>query len=89
MFSYDLARDPETAFPNAAFWTHYGEAQAADSFTFRVRMVPHAEFMDPWRSFAPVPKHVLQGVPAAEIRTQPFETTRPLGQWHRSGSSAT
>ncbi|CAN5183422.1 peptide-binding protein [soil metagenome] len=78
-FSYDLARDPNTAFPNTAFWTHYGEAEAVDSFTFRVRMRPHADFLDPWRSFAPVPKHVLEGVPAAELKNHPFSTSQPLG----------
>ena len=78
-FSYDLARDPDTGFPNAAFWTFYRDAEVVDSFTFRVRMVPHAEFLDPWRAFAPVPRHVLQGVPAAEIRNHPFGTSRPLG----------
>lgn len=78
-FSYDLARDPATAFPNTAFWTHYGAAEAVDSFTFRVALEPHAEFMDPWRAFAPVPQHILQGVPAAEIRNHPYSTTQPVG----------
>ena len=50
-----------------------------DSFTLRVRMRPHAEFLDPWRSFAPVPMHVLAEVPAAELRTHPFTTSKPLG----------
>ena len=78
-FSYDRARDPNTGFPNSAFWTYYDEAEAVDSFTFRVRMRPHAEYMDPWRSFAPVPQHVLGDVPAAQLRTHPFATSRPLG----------
>jgi peptide/nickel transport system substrate-binding protein len=78
-FSYDLARDPNTAFPNTAFWTHYGAAEAVDSFTFRIAMEPHAEYLDPWRTFAPVPKHLLEGVPAAEIRNHPYSTTRPVG----------
>ena len=78
-FSYDLARNSQTGFPNTAFWTHYGEAQAVDSFTFRVKLEPHAEFLDPWRSFAPVPKHVLEGVNPAQIREHPFGTSRPVG----------
>lgn len=78
-FSYDLARDPDTGFPNTAFWTHYGEAVAVDSFTFRVAMEPHADFLDPWRVFAPVPMHVLDGVAAAQLRNHPFSTTTPLG----------
>ena len=78
-FSYDLARDPNTAFPNTAFWTHYGAAEAVDSFTFRVAIEPHAEYLDPWRSFAPVPQHLLTGVAPAEIRNHPYSTTRPVG----------
>ncbi|CAN5628311.1 peptide-binding protein [soil metagenome] len=78
-FSYDLAIDPETGFANSAFWTHYGEAEVVDSFTFRIAMRPHAEFLDPWRAFAPVPRHILEGVAAAEVRTHPFSTSRPVG----------
>lgn len=78
-FSYDLARDPETAFPNTAFWTHYGAATAVDSFTFRVEMEPHAEYLDPWRAFTPVPKHLLEGVPPSQIKRHPYSTTRPVG----------
>jgi peptide/nickel transport system substrate-binding protein len=77
--AYDLARNPETGFPNSAFWTHYGDATVPDSFTFRVRLRPHAEYMDPWRTFFAVPRHVLGGVAAAELRAHPFNTSRPLG----------
>lgn len=78
-FSYDLARDPQTAFPNTAFWTHYGEAAAVDSFTFRVEMEPHADFIDPWRAFAAVPKHLLEGIAPAEIKNHPYSTSKPIG----------
>jgi peptide/nickel transport system substrate-binding protein len=78
-FAYDLANDPETGFPNRSFFTHYGPAEVLDSFTIRFAMTPHAEFMDPWWSFAPVPRHVLEGTPAAELRAHPFSTTQPLG----------
>lgn len=78
-YSYDMARDPATAFPNTAFWTHYGEATVVDSFTLRVAMRPHADFMDPWRSFTPVPRHVLEGTRAADLATHPFNTRNPVG----------
>lgn len=78
-FSYDLARHPETAFINSDFWTHYGDATVPDSFTFRVRMRPHADFLDPWRSFAPVPQHILTGVPPADLAKHPFGTKTPVG----------
>ncbi|HEV7590797.1 MAG TPA: ABC transporter substrate-binding protein, partial [Longimicrobium sp.] len=78
-FSYDLARDPDTGFPNLAFWTSYGDATVPDSFTFRVKMKPHADYMDPWRAFAPAPEHLLKGIPAAQLRNQPFSTRAPVG----------
>src|SRR5690606_13489830 len=78
-FSYAMATTPETGYPNTAFWTHYGEGVAVDSFTFRVEMEPHADYMDPWRSFAPVPRHILEGVPPAELRNHPFSTQEPVG----------
>lgn len=79
LFAYEKARDPETAFPNTAFWTYYGDAEAVDSFTFVIRMRPHADFLDPWRSFTPVPVHILGDVPSAEIRRHPFSTRQPVG----------
>ena len=78
-WSYDMVRHPETGFPNTAFWTHYGDAEAVDSFTFRVKMEPHADYMDPWRAFMPAPKHVLEGTAPAELRNHPFATARPVG----------
>lgn len=78
-FSYELATHPESGYPNTAFWTHYGRGEAVDSFTFRVEITPHAEYMDPWRSFAPVPRHVLEGVAPADLRNHPFSTSQPLG----------
>lgn len=78
-FSYDRAKDTETGFPNTAFWTHYGEATVVDSFTIRFRIEPHADFLDPWRAFAPVPRHILQDVPPAELRNHPFGTRTPVG----------
>ncbi|HEU4559144.1 MAG TPA: ABC transporter substrate-binding protein [Longimicrobium sp.] len=78
-FSYDLARDPASGYIYTGQWTHYGEAEAPDSFTFRVRLRPHAEFMDVWRTFAPVPEHVLRGVPPARLAQHPFATRTPVG----------
>ena len=78
-FSYDRARNPKTGYIYAGLWTFYGEAEAPDSFTFRVRLRPHAEYMDVWRQFAPVPEHVLRGVPAERMAGHPFGTRRPVG----------
>jgi len=78
-FSYDLARNPKTGYIYAGLWTFYGEAEVPDSFTFRVHLRPHAEFMDVWRQFEPVPEHVLRGVPPERMAGNPFGTQRPVG----------
>ncbi|HEX6746803.1 MAG TPA: ABC transporter substrate-binding protein, partial [Longimicrobium sp.] len=78
-FSVDMARDPGTGYIYAGLWQFYGEAEAVDSFTFRIRLRPHAEFMDVWRQFAPVPEHVLRGVPPERMAGHPFGTQRPVG----------
>jgi peptide/nickel transport system substrate-binding protein len=78
-FAYEKATDPETGFPNTAFWTHYGRGEAVDSFTFRVEMRPHAEFLDPWRTFPAVPHHLLGDTPSAMLRQHPFSTRQPVG----------
>lgn len=77
--AYDLARDPETGFANSSFWTYYGDAAVPDSFTFRVRLRPHAEFMDPWRTFFAVPGHILRGVKPAQLRSHAWSTSSPVG----------
>jgi peptide/nickel transport system substrate-binding protein len=77
--AYDFARNPETGFPNSAWWTYYGDATAPDSFTFKVKMRPHADYMDPWRTFFAVPSHVLGNVAAAELKSHPFTTQSPVG----------
>ncbi|HEX6373624.1 MAG TPA: ABC transporter substrate-binding protein [Longimicrobium sp.] len=78
-YSYDMARTPETLFPNTAFWTHYRDATVVDSFTIRIGMQPHADFMDPWRSFSPVPRHILEGTAPSAMQTHPFGTRNPVG----------
>lgn len=77
-FSYDRMRDPETAFSAPNLFTHYGEAEAPDSFTFRVRMRPHADYMVAWL-VPPAPRHLLQHVPPAQLAQHPFGSTRPVG----------
>lgn len=78
-FAYEMATTPATGFPNTAFWTYYGRGEAVDSFTFRIEMEPHAEFLDPWRTFPAVPRHILGDVEPAQIRQHPFSTRQPVG----------
>lgn len=78
-FTYDLLRNAKTGYIYGGLWTFYGEAEVPDSFTFRIRLRPHAEFMDVWRTLAPVPEHVLRGVPPERLAGHPFGTQRPVG----------
>ncbi|MEJ2539041.1 MAG: ABC transporter substrate-binding protein [Gemmatimonadota bacterium] len=82
-FTYLRATDPETAFPNAAFFRWYvpGEAgvEVEDSLTVTFRMEPHSEVLDPWRALAIMPRHLLEDVPPSELASHPFGTVCPVG----------
>jgi len=82
-FTYRVVTNPETAFPNAAFWNHYVQGdegvEVLDDFTVRVLMEPHAEFLDPFRTVAILPEHLLGDVPPAELKQHPFGTQCPVG----------
>ncbi|RMH11615.1 MAG: hypothetical protein D6701_14810 [Gemmatimonadetes bacterium] len=82
-FTYRRATDPRTGFPNSTFWTYYdrGEngVEVVDSFTVRVRMQPHAEFMDPWRTTTIMPRHLLEDVPPEELKQHPYGSVCPVG----------
>lgn len=79
VFTYDRATTPETGFPNAAFWDSYTGVEMLDERTVRFTMEPHADFMDPWRSVAIMPEHLLGDVPPAELKQHPFGTQCPVG----------
>jgi peptide/nickel transport system substrate-binding protein len=82
-FTYLGAVDPRTGFPNPAFFQHYlpGEegVEVVDSFTVRFRFRPHAEYMDPWRAVAIMPRHLLGDVPPEELARHPFGDVCPVG----------
>jgi peptide/nickel transport system substrate-binding protein len=81
-FTYLRASDPASGFPNAAYWDFYvGGAEGVevvDSLTVTLHMTPHADFMDPWRSVAIMPEHLLGDVPPAELGQHPYGTC-PVG----------
>ena len=82
-FTYIRATDPLTAFPNAAFWTHYvkGEAgvEVVDDYTVTIRLEPHSEFLDAWRTVGIMPQHLLADVPPEQLKQHPFGTQCPVG----------
>ena len=82
-FTYLRMTDPETGFPNANFWTHYEKGDAGvevvDSLTVTFRLRPHADPLDPWRTVAIMPEHLLADVPPDRLRQHPFGTVCPVG----------
>jgi peptide/nickel transport system substrate-binding protein len=78
-FTFDLARDPSTGgLIGSTFLNNVDRAEAADSFTIRFHFSrPHAQALeDFW--WAPLPRHLLQNVPPAELRNAPFNR-QPVG----------
>ncbi|MEX2465841.1 MAG: ABC transporter substrate-binding protein [Gemmatimonadota bacterium] len=82
-FTYRTVTNPETAFPNTAFWTYYVKGpegvEVLDDFTVRIRLEPHAEFLDAWTTLGILPEHLLGEVAPAELRQHPYGTQCPVG----------
>ncbi len=78
-FTFRTVKNPETGFPNAAFWDNYDSIEVLDSATVRLTLTPHADYMDPWRSVAIMPEHLLGDVPPAELKQHPFGSQCPVG----------
>lgn len=82
-FTYRLATDPRTGFPNSAFWTHYVRGpegvEVVDDLTVKVHLRPHAEYMDVWRTLAILPEHLLGDVPPETLREHPYASRCPVG----------
>jgi peptide/nickel transport system substrate-binding protein len=78
IFTWERVRDPETAFPNSAYFEHWTGAEAVDSFTVRFSFAPH---LDPLAGlpFLPImPAHHLESVQPAAMRQAAFNK-RPVG----------
>ncbi|MFS8637301.1 MAG: ABC transporter substrate-binding protein, partial [Gemmatimonadota bacterium] len=78
-FTFDLAKDSTTASLLAsAYLSQVESATVVDSFTIRFDFIrPHAQAVeDFW--WAPVPKHLLEGISADQLRTAPFNLS-PVG----------
>lgn len=78
LFTFERARDPATGFPNADYFSHWLGGTVVDSYTVRFDIERHAEPLAGWPSTPIVPRHVLDTVPAAEMRQSPFNTD-PVG----------
>lgn len=78
-FTFERAKDPNTAsLLGSAYLSEVRSAEALDSFTVRFDFErPHAQALeDFW--WAPMPRHLLEDVPAAELASAPFNR-QPVG----------
>src|SRR5688500_8320304 len=72
-FTFDLAKDPAAAsLLGSAYMNLVKSATVADSFTVRFSFEsPHAQALDGFW-WPPLPRHLLQGVQAAQLTQHPF-----------------
>ncbi|HSG07426.1 MAG TPA: ABC transporter substrate-binding protein [Longimicrobiales bacterium] len=82
-FTYLRATDPRTGFPNAPYFANYVPGaegvEVVDDYTLRVRLRPHAQYMDPWRALPILPEHLLGEVPPEDLRGHPYGLQCPVG----------
>jgi peptide/nickel transport system substrate-binding protein len=78
LFTYERAKDSTTAFPNAEYFTRWRNAKVIDSLTIQFSWDPHAEPLAGLPFLGIMPKHLLDTVPAANLRTTPFNR-HPIG----------
>jgi peptide/nickel transport system substrate-binding protein len=72
-FTYARLQDPQTGFPNPAYFAYYHpRAEVVDDHTIRFRLRPHAEFLEPWYLTPAMPAHLLEDAPAGEMMNHPF-----------------
>lgn len=78
-FSFDRAVDPETASPlAAAYLRNVAAAEVLEPYRIRFRFTgPHAQPLEAF-FWPPVPKHLLEAVPPAEMARHEFNR-RPVG----------
>ncbi len=78
-FTFEAAKDPAAgSLIGSAYLPQVRSAEVVDSYTVKFTFVqPHAQALeDFW--WAPMPKHLLQNVSAAELRNAPFNR-QPVG----------
>lgn len=78
LFTFERARDPATGFPNAGYFGHWTGGEVVDSYTVRFSFEPHADPLAGWPFTPPVPRHLLDTVPPAQMRQASFNTA-PVG----------
>jgi peptide/nickel transport system substrate-binding protein len=78
-FTFERLSDPRTAYPNMQRLHHYSpHAEVVDDYTVRLRLAPHADFLDIFSMTPPAPRHIL-GEVAPEQLLQHEYAYNPVG----------
>lgn len=78
VFTFERAKDPATAFPQADALANWTAAEAIDSFTVRFSYEPHLDPLASLPLLPIMPAHLLDSIPAARMRQAAFNK-RPVG----------
>jgi peptide/nickel transport system substrate-binding protein len=78
LFTFQRAKDPRTAYPNASDLEHWLDARLIDSLTIRFRIQPHADPLELWATLPIMPAHLLESTPPEQLRQAPFNRA-PVG----------
>ncbi|MGH7506564.1 MAG: ABC transporter substrate-binding protein, partial [Longimicrobiales bacterium] len=77
-FTFERAKDPETAFPNGDYFLDWNSVEVVDSFTVRFAIDPHIDPLTGWAFTAIMPRHLLDSIPAAGMANASFNRN-PVG----------
>lgn len=77
-FTYERARNPETAYANARDLQYWRDVEVLDSFTVRFSFESHPDPLAIWPSLAIMPRHLLDSIPASRMRQASFNHS-PVG----------
>jgi peptide/nickel transport system substrate-binding protein len=79
IWTYELSVDPDIAYANSAYFQYVTRAVKVDDRTVRFEFSEaHSDAPMDFTEWSPMPKHLLEDIPAAEMRNAPFNRN-PVG----------
>lgn len=78
VFTFEAARDPATAYPNAEYFAHWTGAEEVDSLTVRFRFAPHNEPLAGVPFLPVAPAHLLDSIAPERLKDAAFNR-HPVG----------
>ncbi|HEY7472902.1 MAG TPA: peptide-binding protein [Gemmatimonadota bacterium] len=79
VWTYEMSVNDEIAYANLSYFQYVTRAVRVDDRTVRFEFsAPHSDALMDFTEWSPMPKHLLQDVPPAEMRNAPFNR-HPVG----------